>query len=639
MKFRGISCAMAVSALLWTGCGGPLPDDENAEEAEEAEEVILPPIAVAEGDGLPDVLPTNLVWQTNNEDESFASPDAVRGGTFRTWMLAFPASLRLVGPDSNNAFAGFLRYNNLGPVTYHPVTRRPIPSLATHWAFGDDGRSIYYRLNPAARWSDGQPVTADDYVFTVRYMRSAEIVAPWYNEYYTDRIRDLKKYDDHTIGIQGAEPKPLSEMHYNYSVGPTPKHFYRMSADFLKEYNWNPQPTTGPYHVGTISKGKFIELHRTEDWWGDDLKYFQNRFNPDAVRITVIRDINAAWQHFLKGELDTFSLVVPQFWYEKATGDPFDDGYIQKYWFYNKLPVPSFGMYLNSSEPLLDNRDIRYGIAHAMNFDKVINTILRGDYERLTTFQLGFGEYDNNTIRPRQFDLAKADAYFNAAGFSKRDDDGIRIRDSSGITERLSFRVTYGRPHDTDRLLILQEDAKKAGLELVLQLLDSSASFKQMVEKKHQIGWMGWATSGLTPRYWEHFHSDNANEVQTNNITNHENPVMDELIMKFRSSSDRAERIAIAHQLEQMVHDSGVVIPRTRVSFTREAAWRWVRVPEWVGTPSTGSIFNTQANSAGIFSSGGLLWIDQTMKDETKRARRDGTTFPPTTVMHDLHRD
>ena len=167
----------------------------------------LPPVEVREGDGLPQKLPEDLVWETNDHDPTFASPEAKRGGTLRTWMLAFPLTLRTVGPDSNGSFAGFLRYNRMGLVTYHPESRRPIPALATHWAFGADGRSIYYRLNPNARWSDGVPVTADDYVFSIQFMRSKEIVAPWYNNYFTERIRDVKQYDDHTIGIQGANPK------------------------------------------------------------------------------------------------------------------------------------------------------------------------------------------------------------------------------------------------------------------------------------------------------------------------------------------------------------------------------------------------------------------------------------------------
>ena len=618
-----------------SGESGTVADDSN-EAAELAELAIieLPPIAVQEGDGLPDALPPDLAWMTNDSDPEFASPDAIQGGTFRSYMLSFPLTLRLVGPDSNGSFAGVLRYNAMGPVSYHPHTRKVIPALATHWAFGEDGRTIYYRLNPDARWSDGEPVTAEDFVFAAQFMRSEQIVAPWYNNYYTDRIRDVKAYDDHTYAVQGADAKPLNEMHYNYAFPPKPRHFHVMTDDWVEQYNWKPDPTTGPYHVGEINKGKYIDLKRTENWWANDLRYYRNRFNPTRIRVKVIRDINTAYQHFLKGELDTFGLVLPDFWHDQATGEEFDAGYIQKYWLYNQLPQPSTGFFLNTQKPPLDEAAVRYGIAHSMNFEKVIDTILRGDYERLPTFQLGFGEYDNKTIEPRRFDLGKAAEYFEEAGFIERDETGILVRDG----QRLAFTVSYGQPHHTPRLVILKEEAKKAGLELELQLLDGATAFKKQQEKNHEISWGGWSSQGLSPRFWEHFHSDNAKRTQTNNVTAWADPEMDALIMQYRASSDLQERIELAHRLEQMVHDSGVMIPSFQVPYTREGAWRWIRLPDSVGTPTTGAIFNSQMNTAGIFSSGGLFWIDPDIKDATMEARSDGEPFEPVTIIQDDYR-
>ena len=630
-RIGAIRISVAGCALFIAACGAETtqPDDEPA-----ATVIELPPIEVREGDGLPETLPADLVWETNESDPIFASPEARRGGTFRTWMLSFPLTLRRLGPDSNGAFAGFLRYNQLGPVSYHPSTRRPIPSLATHWAFGADGRSIYYRLNPRARWSDGVPVTADDYVFAVRFLRSKVIVAPWYNNYYTERIRDIKRYDDHTIGVQGADAKPVSEMHAEYGIGPYPKHFHVLTDDWVKRTNWEIEPNTGPYQISEVRKGKHIELSRKADWWGDEITYNRHRFNPDKVRVRVIRDPNNAMQHFLKGELDAMDLVLPQFWHEKATGEQFDSGYIAKYWFYNDLPVPSAGMFLNTADPILADREVRLGLAHAMSFDRVIETVLRGDYERLPTFQLGFGDYDNREIEAREFDIDKAGAYFDAAGYDKRGGDGIRGRDG----QRLSLRITYGNSLHTERLVILKEEAKKAGVSIELQLLDSSNAFKQMREKKHQIAWMTWNSSGLSPRYWEHFHSLNAGKPQTNNLTNHGDPIMDELIMAFRASADFRERVDLAHRLERMVHEAGVVIPTFQVPYTRSGAWRWVKLPEWLGTRTSSSLFNSQALSAGIFASGGLFWIDAEEMARTLEAKDHGRVFEPVTIVNTEHR-
>ena len=80
--------------------------------------------------------------------------------------------MRLYGPDSNTD--DFVNYKRAGfyslrsdsaLLDLHPNTLNFLPSLATHWAFGADGKTVYYKLDPERRWSDGVPVTADDYLF------------------------------------------------------------------------------------------------------------------------------------------------------------------------------------------------------------------------------------------------------------------------------------------------------------------------------------------------------------------------------------------------------------------------------------------------------------------------------------------
>lgn len=568
---------------------------------------------------LPPQLPPGLVWKTNQEDPVFASPEATRGGRFRTFIDSFPLTLRLVGPDSNGSFAGFMRANNLALTDIHPNTLNPIPQLASHWAFRGDGKTVFYKLDPTARWSDGKPVTAADYIYTLKFMRSSFIVAPWYNNYYTEMIVDVAAYDDYTIGIEGSIAKPEEDQLYEYGLSPTPAHFHQLDENWVRDYNWKIEPVTGPYSICEIRKGKYIEFCRQQDWWGDDKRYFRNRYNVDQVRVKVIRDLNIAYQYFAKGELDTFPLVMPQLWYRKAQGRLYDLGYVGRVKFYNDRPQPSLGMYLNMDDPLLADRNVRLGIAHAMNIDKVIRTVLRNDYERLQTMNEGYGEYSRTDLRPREFDLEKADQHFRAAGWINRDGSGIRVKDG----RRLSVRITYSSPSHTPRLVVLKEEARKAGLELELQQLDSTTAFKQILEKKHQIAWMGWGIGGLSPRYWEGFDSVNAHKPQTNNITNTDDPLMDEKIEAYRVATDRPSRIRLAHELEGMVYDSGAFIPTFKIAYTREGFWRWMKLPPWLGTRSSDALFDP------FGTTGGLFWIDEELKRKLSGSRTGASGLAP----------
>ncbi len=477
-------------------------------------------------------------------------------------------------------------------------------------------------------------MTAADFEFTRDFMRSKFIVAPFYNDYYTTQVVDIRAYGDRIVGVEGASPKPPDELMAEYSIGVVPKHFFELDANWVSVYNWKIEPNTGPYQISEVRKGKYIEFKRDPNWWANDRKYYRHRFNPDKIRVKVVRDYNIAFQHFLRGDTDTFGLVLPQFWHEKAKGPEFDNGYIGRYWFYNDVPQAASGMYLNEDDPILKDRNVRIALAHAMNFDRVIDTVLRGDYARMQTFNEGFGDYDNLAIHARAFDLAKAREYLEASGWRDRGPDGILVKDG----QRLSLRVTYGTPLHTDRLVILREEAKKAGIELELSLLDSASSFKQMQEKKHQIAWMTWANQGLSPEYWQFFHSVNAHVPQTNNLMNHDDPEMDKLIDAYRASSAKAERVALARRLEQMIFDSGSVIPTFEVPYTREAAWAWVKLPAWLGTRTTDALFDPLELSAGIYSSGGLFWIDVEEKQRIRAAMAAGETFPPILKIDETYR-
>jgi microcin C transport system substrate-binding protein len=614
MKISAYVYSLIIALTVVSGCSS---DNTTAEDTRTVFVDQLPEYPVHS-------LPDNLPWETNNEDPVFASPNAKKGGTFRTSMLDFPLTMRVVGPDSNTSIRdAVLLANQLSLTDIHPNTHNIIPSLATHWAYDADGRTVYYKLNPAALWSDGTPVVADDFVFTLDFMRSEHIVAPFYNKHYTEEILEVKKYDDHTISITGAKPRPKVDLHYYYGISPKPRHFHKLDANWVTDYNWRIEPNTGPYQISEIKKGKYIELQLQKDWWAKDLRYHQNRFNAEKIRLTVIRDVELAYRHFLKGELDTFGLTLPAYWHDKARGEEYDKGYIHKIWFYNDVPQTSAGMYLNEVNPYLKDINVRYGLAHAMNFDKVINVVLRGDYQRLHSIDTGYTEYTNSDIRARPFDLDKANEYFNKAGWIERGPDGIRVKDN----QRLSFTVSYGQDIHTDRLVVLKEEAKKAGVELLLERLDPATAYKKWIEKKHDIAWAGLGAQ-FRPQYWGQFHSENAHKPQTNNITNTADPEMDALIERFDTSTDERERQATARALQQKIHDSGAFIPGTMVPYIRMASWRWMKLPDDLGTRWNEDLFEFSGNT------GGLFWIDEKLKAETMEARKAGKAFEPVTIVN-----
>jgi microcin C transport system substrate-binding protein len=446
-------------------------------------------------------------------------------------------------------------------------------------------------------------------------MRSKHINAPWYNDYYINEIEKVTKYDDHLISVTAS--KKIPDLWLTVGISPTPKHFYgKLNSGFVSDYNWKIEPNTGPYILKDYSKGKYLLFERKKDWWAKDLRYNKNRFNVDYFKLTVIRDDNVALEHFKKGNLDAFGATRAEIWYQKATGEVFDKGYINKLWYYNQARRPTFGLYLNLDKDIFKDKNLRYALAHSINFDKINEQVLRGEASRMQTFYTGYGKYTNTKVKAREFNLAKVDSLMKASGWQKGN-DGIWEKDG----KRFSVTITYGQPTFTPRVEIMKEKAKKAGIELNLELLDPSTSYKKVMEKKHDIAYMGWSTS-FRPSPWQSFHSDNAHKPQTNNINNLNDPEMDRLINRYRESTNENELITLSHKIQEKISESGGWVPLDILPFTRAFYWRWVQIPEIPGYKTTSDIFSYPA-------AGGYFWIDEDIKKETQEAMKANKSFEP----------
>ena len=573
-------------------------------------------------------LPADLKWESNNADPVYADPAAKRGGTFRGFVTSFPLTLRKFGPDSNGSFASYVRESNLPLLSTHPVTGNPMPMLANAWAFGADHKTLYFRINPKARWSDGQPVTADDWVFTLKMMRSKEINDPWYNNYYSTQISEVTRFDDHTLAITSGTEKSREDLLESLPFSPEPSHAIKLTANWVKEYNWKVLPVTGAYQIGELKKGKSVTFNRVKDWWGDGERYFQHRFNPDRIEIKVLRDQNIAWQHFLRGDLDSFPLVMPNWWHDKSKTAEFEKGYIERLWFYNQTPQSPMGLYLNTADPLLKDLNVRLGIQYALALDKMIATLLRGDYQRLNSYGSGQGAFTNTDIKARPFDPRLARDYFAKAGFTKTGPDGILQNDRG---QPLSLSITYTTAEHAQRLTLLREEAKKAGLNLEPNLMDASAGFKSMLEKKHQSAWMAWS-GGRYPAYWEFFHKVNANKPQTNNIMNIDDEAITTLVEQYDKEFDFAKKAALSRQIQQRLYELASFVPAYQVPYTREGAWRWIKLPKVPATPKSELLYWPLDGGNSGYSYGGLFWIDEQAKAETRAAIESGKTFPAVTL-------
>lgn len=588
--------------------------------------------------GKPEDIPADLVWEDGMEHEEIGDPRAKKGGAFRMFIMTFPPTIRPFGDNSNNGFRGYL-YDEIDVplVGLHPKSMDMIPGLAKRWAVSPDGRTVYFEIDEAARYSDGVPVRAGDFLFNTYVRISDDIVNPYAKQFFRENVAGFTAYSERLLSISLPEAQ-LYAPALAGALTPSPPHFYAdYGPDYTERYQWKFPPTTGAYEVlpEDIVKGVSVTQTRVKDWWAKDRKYYKHRFNPDRIVYTVVRDESKAFELFRAGELDSFYLTRPDYWYEKSEMDPVYKGYIERHTFYSQYPALPRGLYLNVSKPLLDDKRIRIGIQHAMNWQKVIDVIHRGDYTRLDAFNQGYLLFSDPSIKARPFSVSKARAAFREAGFTETDRDGI-LRRPDGT--RLSISVSYRANPSFDKMLtILREEAKDCGFDLRLDANEATVDYKKVMLKQHEMSFTAWVITPPVPDFHQFLHSSNAFDErgnlkpQTNNLFAWGRADTDMLSEKARFARTEEELRETSFKLQRIIHDEAIFVPGYTVDFIRMGSWRWLRWPDSEQTRFCAPIVYEPTEVH-------VHWIDEEMKKETLEAKRSGRGFGEVNRIFDDYR-
>jgi len=584
--------------------------------------------------GIPTDIPDGLVWENGLEQPDIGDPAALKGGVFRKYIPSFPPTIRPFGDNSNNAFRGDLYdYVEIPLVNLHPDTMEIIPGVAKEWATSKDGRTIYFRLDPEARYSDGSPIHARDFLIGVYLRISDHIVNPYSKQYFRESIAQVAMYDDHTLSVSLPEAKIYAPMIAG-SLTPSPPGFYAAyGSDYSERYQWKFPPTSGAYEIlpGDIRKGASITQTRVKNWWARDHKFYRYRYNPDKIVSTVVRDESKAFELFRAGELDTFYLNRPELWYEKSEIEPVYKGFIERVQYYTRYPKIPRGLYLNVSKPPLNDRNVRIGIQHSLNWQKVIDGLFRGDYRRLNAFNEGYVNFSDPSIKARPYSINLARDAFRAAGYTVEARDGILTKPDGS---RLSAAVTYSTTIPLfDRMFaVLREEAKACGFDLRLDGLEDTVSYKKEMQKQHEMMFESWVITPPVPDFYEFLHSSNAFDEkgnvkpQTNNLFEWARPDTDLLCDLVRTGRTVEEIRDATSKLQHIMHDEAIFAPSYAVDFMRIGSWRWVRWPDCATTRYCPPVVY-DPHEVYVF------WIDEKMRAETQAARRTGKAFPESTKV------
>jgi peptide/nickel transport system substrate-binding protein len=366
------------------------------------------------------------------------------------------------------------------------------PGLAESWSVAPDNRTWTFKLRKNLRWSDGEPLTADDVVFTWN-----DVI---YNPEIDNVMRDgfiingkkfvVTKVDDLTIQVVTPEVYAPFLESFGDGVPILPKHILaRTVADktFTSAYGVNTDPSkivgSGPFVLKEYKPAQYTLLERNPyflevDRKGQRLPYFDN------IMFTVVPDMNAMSLRFLSGESDVDDFIYPydydHFKAESAKGrfQLLEPGIgLEKsfFWFNQNTNVnPKTGRPYVDPKKLKWFRNVKFRQACSYAIDR--ESIIKSIYSGRAIPDFGFETPGNKKwydpdIPPCPHDPARALALLKEIGIEDRNGDGF-LEDADGNRIEFVLNTNTGNNAREKTAVLIASDLEKLGFKVIFQPIE-----------------------------------------------------------------------------------------------------------------------------------------------------------------------
>jgi microcin C transport system substrate-binding protein len=566
--------------------------------------------AVSAEDGGPGF--TGEGWETNLTFPAIGSAEAVKGGRMRRYMPDWPATLRQYGKDWNtsiNYMVADLCYESL--LMVHPSTLEYTPRLATHWRISEDKSTYTFRINPAARFSDGSEVTAEDVVASWRLRVDPKTLDPSGNATY-GKLNEPVARSKYIVEVTCNQPNWRNFLYFSGMTVFPASEVAIPGDEYLDKYQNSYVACTGPYEVplDTIQTGTKLEIHRREDWWAKDNPAYTGMYNIGVYEYEVVLDPTLAFEKVKKGELDYFLVPRAQWWAEDvAKIEAVERGLLVPRKFFTDAPVGTSGIAINTRRAPLDDLRMRKALQALYDRDTFIDKLYYNEYAPLDSYYQG-GTYQNPANQRLEFDPYLADDLLDEMGFTERDGEGYRLKPDGS---RLKFDLTYSSKFSESSLTIYQESCKEAGIQIELSFQTPAARWQTMRAKNYDLTSTAWGAL-VFPNPETSFGGHLADIEDNNNVTSLKNARVDELCKAYDAEYDVKKRIELVREIDGLVYAEmpyvlGWYNPAQRMLF-----WNKFSMPAW-------GAFRTADYDALHY----VWWVDPAKEKALELARADGS--------------
>ncbi len=242
--------------------------------------------------------------------------------------------------------------------------------LAEEMLVAPDKSSITFRLNPKAKFSNGDPVTAQDVKFSYESLTS-KYAAPSYQAAFTDGIKQLVVVDERTVRFELSDKTSAT--------------LFKLGGLYIFSHKWGLKPDgsrirfdellnevpllSGPYTIEKQDPPRRIELKRNPAYWAADLGVRRGAYNFDRVVYRYYKDDTVSTEAFKAGEYDLVKVYSASIWARQHKGAKWDDGRIIRMPFETESGDGLQSYELNLRRPIFSDIRVRQAIVLSYDFE------------------------------------------------------------------------------------------------------------------------------------------------------------------------------------------------------------------------------------------------------------------------------
>lgn len=392
----------------------------------------------------------------------------------------------------------------------------------------EDNKTYTFHLRKDVVWSDGEPFTADDVVFTYEAMEDPNNAGWAYSQLVYDQgAVTIEKTDDYTVSFTFPFASAASlEMLCNIFI--MPEHVYKDVTDFENnEYNTKPVGT-GPYVMTEYSAGSYVKFEANE-------KYFLGAPSISTFVYRIIENSNTAMMAVQSGEVDAW-VATPS----EVNQMDLDGNNLTTY-IYSEGRVG----YMAINTKQIPDQKVRQAIFYALNKKDIDDAVYLSDKNYLvpTSFMPPISQFYTENVETYETDIEKAKQLLKEAG-------------AENVKVELSYNGSDSA--QSTQAALIQQQLAQAGITCELNGMDSTAMFDQLEKEDTDIQmYLNGYIMGIDPdTFLPLFASGGAY-----NYMHYDFPEIDELFQKGRETSDENERYAIYEELQQVLQEKACFYP------------------------------------------------------------------------------